>query len=257
MSRVITSIGIWIAVVTIIVLWLPLLAIIYLFDRDPVKYRTGRWFRRLGMAITKVNPTWKLEIDGVNVSNPRNPYIVVCNHQSMADIPLVSHLPWEMKWIAKKELFDLPVVGWMMKMSGDISVDRNAKSKRAQPLIESLSYLKNKCSVMFFPEGTRSRNGKVNRFNEGAFLMAIKSGVTVLPLALDGSHDCLPKHSWKFGKTQTVKLRVLEPISTKELTRADVGELTEKARQVIINQIAEWRNAAPEEIDAMARKKRV
>jgi 1-acyl-sn-glycerol-3-phosphate acyltransferase len=253
MFKVISSISIWFAVIALILLWLPLLGIIYVFDRDPVKYRTGRWFRRLGMAITKVNPTWKLQIDGYEVADPRKPYIVVSNHQSMADIPLISHLPWEMKWIAKKELFDTPVVGWMMKMAGDISVDRKADSRRAQSLIETLSYLKKKCSVMFFPEGTRSLNGKVHRFNDGAFLLAIKAGVPVLPLVLDGSRDCLPKHSWKFGKTQVVKLRVLEPIETEGMNRDHVAELREETRQVIIKQIAEWRDVPLAQIDGLSK----
>lgn len=254
MFRVISSIGIWIAEAVLIILWLPFLVIIYLLDRDPVKYKTGRWFRRLGVAMTKVNPTWKLHIDGFEVKNPRNPYILVCNHQSMADIPLISHLPWEMKWVAKKGLFDIPVVGWMMKMAGDIAVERKVKNRRHQPLIQALSYLKNKCSVMFFPEGTRSLNGKIHKFNEGAFLLAIKTGVPILPLVLDGSHDCLPKNSWIFNNTQVVKLRILDPIETKDLKRSDVGELTDKVREMIINQIAEWRGVDPTEVDSMRRK---
>lgn len=257
MFRVISSIGIWIAEFLLILIWLPFLGIIYLLDRDPVKYKTGRWFRRLGVAMTKVNPNWKLKIDGATITNPRNPYVLVCNHQSMADIPFISHLPWEMKWVAKKELFDIPFVGWMMKMAGDIPVDRKAKSRRSKPLIESLSYLKNKCSVMFFPEGTRSLNGKVHRFNEGAFLLAVKAGIPILPLAIDGSHDCLPKKSWIFQSSQVIKLRLLEPIQTQNLTRDDVDELTETVRQSIINQIAEWRGVDPSDVDAMRRKSQV
>lgn len=254
MYRTLRSIWIWAAAILIIVLWLPLLALIRLFDHDQVHYRTGRWFRRLGVAVTKVNPTWRLVIDGKKISDPRRPYVVVCNHQSMADIPLISHLPWEMKWVAKKQLFDLPVVGWMMKMAGDIPVDRAAKSRRHQPIIRSMSYLKDKCSVMFFPEGTRSVNGKINRFTDGAFLLAIKTGTPVLPLALDGSHECLPKHSWKFGDVQTVRLRVLEPVETTGLSRGDVEALRDKVRNMIVTQIAEWREAPSETIDALTVK---
>lgn len=243
------------AVILLIVFWLPFLGLIRLFDRDTVHYKTGRWFRRLGVAVTKVNPTWKLEIDGYHVEEPRRPYVVVSNHQSMADIPLVSHLPWEMKWVAKKQLFDLPVVGWMMKMAGDIPVDRRAKSRRHQPIIKSMSYLKKKCSVMFFPEGTRSVNGKVNRFTDGAFLLAIKSGVPVLPLVIEGSGECLPKNNWIFGDTQVVRLRVLEPVETTGMKRENVEELRDKVRDMIMAQIAEWRQVEKKIVDALSSKK--
>ena len=64
--------------------------------------------------MTKANPAWRLHISGERISDPRRPYIVVSNHQSHADIPLISHLPWEMKSLAKIELFQMPVIGWML-----------------------------------------------------------------------------------------------------------------------------------------------
>ncbi len=243
------SIWIWIATITLIVVWLPLLALIKLFDRDPVRYRTGRWFRRLGIAMTKANPSWRLHISGERISNPRNPYVVVSNHQSHADIPLISHLPWEMKWLAKVELFKLPFVGWMLKLAGDIPVNREDKRQGVQVLGTAGNYLKQKCSVMFFPEGTRSPDGKVHHFNEGAFRVAIKAGVPVLPLAIEGSRNCLPKHSWKFGEPSDIFLKVLTPIDTTGMKTSDTAVLAERVRQRIISQIAEWRNAPPQEVD--------
>lgn len=117
MLSTLRSLWIWTAVVALILLWLPLLAVIRLFDGDPVRYRTGFWFRRLGRAMTTVNPAWRLHISGETIDNPRRPYVVVSNHQSHADIPIISNLPWEMKWIGKAELFSIPVIGWMMALS--------------------------------------------------------------------------------------------------------------------------------------------
>ena len=92
------SIVTWIAILMLMALWLPLLALLRLFDRDPARYRTGRWFRRLGKIMTRLNP-WKIEISGATIDDPRHPYIVVSNHQSSADIPIISCLPWEdAKW---------------------------------------------------------------------------------------------------------------------------------------------------------------
>ncbi|MDX1516917.1 MAG: lysophospholipid acyltransferase family protein, partial [Woeseiaceae bacterium] len=97
---------------------------------------------------------------------------------------MISRLPWEMKWVAKAELFRLPVVGWMMRMADDIPVDRDAKTSRARVLVVARERLSHHCSVMFMPEGTRSRDGRVHAFNDGAFRLAIKAQVPVLPLAL-------------------------------------------------------------------------
>ncbi len=248
----IRSIWIWFATILLILLWLPLLATIRLFDRDPVHYRTGRWFRRLGVAMTKANPAWRLHISGERISDPRRPYIVVSNHQSHADIPLISHLPWEMKWLAKIELFQMPVIGWMLKLAGDIAVDRQDKRQGVQVLIVVGNYLRQKCSVMFFPEGTRSPDGRVHPFNEGAFRLAIKHRVAILPLAVEGSRNCLPKHSWKFGEPADIQLKVLSPVETTGLEVKDTTQLCESVRRMIIDQIAEWRNVASSEVDACA-----
>ncbi|MBI5471033.1 MAG: 1-acyl-sn-glycerol-3-phosphate acyltransferase [Ignavibacteriae bacterium] len=246
------SAWIWFATATLIVVWLPLLAAIRVFDRDPVRYRTGRWFRRLGIAMTKVNASWRLHISGERISDPRRPYIVVSNHQSYADIPLISHLPWEMKWLAKVELFRVPIIGWMLTMAGDIAVDRKDKQQGVRVLLTAGQYIKQHCSVMFFPEGTRSPDGRVHRFTEGAFRLAIKYKVPVLPLVVEGSRGCLPKHSWKFGEPADIQLKVLPPVETIGLEAKDTERLRDTVRGAIISQIAAWRNVAASEVDANA-----
>lgn len=252
MLNALRSLWIWFAVIALILLWLPLLALVKLFDRDPVRYRTGRWFRRLGVAMTRVNPSWRIHLSGQEaVANPRKPYVVVSNHQSHADIPILSNLPWEMKWIGKKELFALPFIGWMMKLAGDIPVDRSDRRSGAKMLLTSMKYLDQKCSVIFFPEGTRSPDGRVGRFNDGAFHLAIKSQATILPVAVEGSYGCLPKKSWKFGKPSDVYVRVLPEVDTIGLTKNDATALTAKVRQMIIEQIAGCRRVPLSEIDTI------
>jgi 1-acyl-sn-glycerol-3-phosphate acyltransferase len=248
----IRSLFTWFTTAIIILLWLPLLAISWLFDRDPVRYRTGYLFRKLGTALTMANPSWRLHISGETVSDPRHPYVVVSNHQSLADIPLISNLPWEMKWMGKKELFKLPIIGWMMSLSGDISVDRKNPRSGAQAIIKAQRYLDQKCSVMIFPEGTRTLDGRVRQFTDGAFHLAIRAKVPILPLVIEGSHDCIPKNSWKFGKPSDIFLKVLPPIDTSSLTIEDVQVLREKVRTTIMKQVAEWRTARVEDVDGLA-----
>ena len=249
MTSTIRSLAIWSVVGVLIVCWLPLLAIIRLLDSDPAHYRTGLWFRKLGIAITRINPNWKMQIAGQKIENPRNPYVVVGNHQSHADIPLISNLPWEMKWMVKAELFRILFIGQMLRLAGDIPVERGNRRKAALAFLQAARYLDQKCSVMFFPEGTRSPDGMVHQFAEGAFHLAIKSKVPILPLAVDGSRDCLPKNSWRIGKVDRIFLKVLPPVRTDDLQAEDVSALRDRVRAMIIAQVAEWRNVPPEEVD--------
>lgn len=245
----IKSLLIWLGVAVLIVVWLPMLAVCRLMDRDPALYRTGKLFRKLGKAISNINPNWRISITGAQHIDDRRPYVMVCNHLSQADIPLISNLPWEMKWVAKKELFDTPVVGWMMKLAGDISVDRHATDRKEATFRQARYYLDHNCSVMFFPEGTRSRNGKLNAFTRGAFELALEEGVPVLPMVIDGTQNTLPKRSWKFGVAKHIKLRVLEPVTTEHLRRDELQTLKETIRREILHQLAEWRDKRPGEVD--------
>jgi 1-acyl-sn-glycerol-3-phosphate acyltransferase len=248
----IRSFFIWFTAGLLIVAWLPLLAVSRLFERDRVYYRTGYLFRRLGKVLTFVNPAWQLHISGERVSDPRRPYVVVGNHQSLADIPLISNLPWEMKWMGKAELFGLPVIGWMMKLSGDIPVDRGSARSGVVAFARARQYLEQKCSVMMFPEGTRTIDGRVRQFNDGAFHLAIRSKVPILPIVIEGSRDCIPKHSWRFGKPSDIMLKVLPSIETSSLTVRDVPALRDTVRGAIMEQIAEWRGVSVEAVDGLS-----
>lgn len=240
----------WAAIAGLVLAWLPLLAVVRVFDRDPAHYATGRLFRTLGLLITRVNPAWRVERTGRLPANPRHPYVVVSNHQSSADVPVISTLPWEMKWVAKAVLFRLPVVGWLMRLAGDIPVERGDAASRARVLARAQQYLERRCSVMFMPEGTRAKDGRVRAFQDGAFRLAIEAGVPVLPLAVDGTADALPKHGWKFGPVRC-RLHVLDPIPTEGLALSDAPALRERVRQAILAQIAAWRGVSREVVDGL------
>ncbi len=244
------SMLIWAGIALLVLIWLPILGICRLFDRDPTRYRTGKTFRKLGFFISRINPNWIINIEGADHLDDRTPYVVVSNHLSNADIPLISNLPWEMKWVAKKELFDVPVLGRMMSMSGDISVDRASSNKRAGIFARCSFYLKRKCSVMFFPEGTRSRTGLLNSFSPGAFDLAIQENVPILPIVIDGTQDCLPKKTWVFKRAVQIKLKVLSPVDTSDLKSKDAKALMNRVRSSIADQLAEWRNQPLHEVDS-------
>lgn len=250
MRSVLVSLWVWFAIGTLIVLWVPIMLVARVVDRDPAHYNAGYTLRILGRLLTYVNPFWKVTVDGAFPDDPRHPYVVVGNHFSQADPPIIARVPWEMKWVAKKELFDLPLAGWLLRLSGDISVDRGSKKSRAQVLTTARDYLAKRCSVMFFPEGTRSRDGRVHRFSDGAFRLAIEEEVPILPIALDGTHEALPKHSIWFDPTpEPIRVRVLDPVETDGYRPDQARALQRHVRARIIRQIADWRGTDLDTVD--------
>ena len=242
----------WAAIAVLVLIALPTMLVTRAFDWTAARVRTGRMFRRIGATSTYINPVWQVEVGGIDPATLRHPYVVVSNHQSLADIPVISRLPWEMKWVGKAELFRLPVMGWLMRLAADIPVDRTDAASRASVLLRAQDKIDHGVSVMFFPEGTRSRDGRLKTFYDGAFLLAIEAGVPVLPLAIDGTMDALPKHGWQFGRAD-VRLDVLAPIPTGGLTEADVPALRDRVRETILNHVAAWRELPAESVDSLPR----
>ena len=248
--NIIKSVFIWIFIISVILLWVPVVAVFRLFDRDPAHYMTGFLYRRLGYVITKVIPAYITYSFDPSIKMMREKVVVVSNHQSLGDIPLISTIPFEMKWVAKKALFSVPVVGWMMGWAGDIAVDRKAVNRRKKTLEQAKFYLKHDCPVMFFPEGTRSRNGNLNRFNTGAFDLAIETNSPVLPIALDGTQEYLPKKKWIFGKKGDIKLEVLPMVYPGD---KNSDQLTQEVRENIKTKLAEWRSCKPDDVDNLVK----
>ena len=236
MLSLLRSAWIWTASALLILLWTPLLGVVWLFDRRPLKLRTGRWFRKLGRALARVNP-WRIHISGRENLDSRQVYVVVSNHQSLADIPVISHIALDTKWLAKASLFRLPLIGWMLRMAGDVPVERSDRRKRAQASLTCARYLRQRCSVVFFPEGTRSADTEVQPFNDGPFRLAIREHVPVLPLVVDGSAAALPRHSLIFGPTQDIQLRILKAVSVDGWAVHQAAALRDAVRQKIVDEL--------------------
>jgi len=228
------SVWSWFVLGASMALWLPLMALIRLATRrsDPGRYWVGYMFRQIAVLMATLNPLWRFRISGRMPTDPRNPYLVVSNHESFVDILLISHLPWEMKWLSKAELFRIPVLGWLMHLAGDIPVDRGNPRSAAGAMVRCKEILKEKVSVIIFPEGTRSETDEMLPFKDGAFRLAIDAGVPILPLAVSGAATALRKHDWRFGRS-IAEVRVLEPVETKGLARADIGVLRDRVWHMI------------------------
>jgi 1-acyl-sn-glycerol-3-phosphate acyltransferase len=230
----VASAAIWAAYGVLVVTWTAWLAVVFVVTAplDPGRYTVGRWFRRAAVLAVTINPYWRFRTSGVRLRDPRRPYIAVANHESFADIFLISHLPWEMKWLSKEAIFKIPFMGWMMRMAGDIPVRRGERRSRAEALDQCRDRLRKRVSVMILPEGTRSAAGELLPFHDGAFRLAIEMGVPILPMAVAGTRHAMPKGSLQFSRA-VAEVRVLEPIETTGLSASDVPALRERVRTMI------------------------
>ena len=144
--------------------------------------------------------------------DPSQPHLFVANHKSLADVFLLCLLPWEMKFLSKESIFKIPLLGWQMRVSGDIPIERGNKESARRALDAMRERLSTgKLGRSSFPEGTRSADGSIAPFREGAFRLAIELGVDIVPLAVAGTENTLPKHSLVFRPT-SASVTVLPPI---------------------------------------------
>ena len=219
--------------ILLIVLGLPiqalLLALTFPFDRNRVI--AGRFLRLVGGGISRCFPPWRLEVEG-RWPEGKGPWVVVANHQSILDILMLSRLPREMKWVAKEELFQVPWTGWMMRMSGDIPIRRGDAESGGEALGIAKDYLARGMSVMIFPEGTRSAKGTLLPFKSGAFRLAIDAQVPVLPIAVHGTAQGMPKGG-PWVRPCRAFARILPPIETAGRPPEDAARLRDEVRRRI------------------------
>ncbi|MGA8892066.1 MAG: 1-acylglycerol-3-phosphate O-acyltransferase, partial [Anaeromyxobacteraceae bacterium] len=226
--------------VVVIVLAFPVLLLLVAVTApfDPTRRIPGRFLRLAGSTPTYVFPFWHVRIEG---EQPRTgAYVCTSNHQSFLDIFAMSRQRREMKWIAKEEVFKIPFFGLYFRLSGDISVQRGDRESGGAALTKARWYLDRGMPVMIFPEGTRSRDGRMGPFKPGAFRLAIEAQVPILPVAVTGSADGMPKGS-PWIRPTLVLVRVLAPIETKGMTGSDVVRLMATTRDRIAAAEAELR----------------
>lgn len=187
-----------------------------------------RWARTL-LRIGRVT----VRVHGLDAIPYGRPCVLVSNHASAADIPiLLSHLPFQFRMIAKASLFHIPILGWYMRLAGYVSIDRDSPTRAMRSLERAARRIQSGLPVLVFPEGTRSRTGELQPFTKGAFLLAIQAGVPVVPVAIAGSRQVLARGSLRVHGG-VVDLTIATPIQTQGYTPKDRGRLAEVAHETI------------------------
>ena len=174
--------------------------------------------------------TWKRRIKGLENIDKNKSYIIVINHNSMADILALYFLPLNFRWVSKREVFRMPYIGQFLYMHGDIAIDRSRGADSLRKINEQgKMWIGRGASIAMFPEGTRSKSGEIGRFKQGAFTLAKEAGVEILPVVMHGTRDIIKKNfmvNWR----NVLSVSVLPPISVEEVKSLEMAELIDKTR---------------------------
>lgn len=234
MLRGIASLLVWVVWQIVVVLWTPVVGISLLLTGwwDRPRWIAGRVFRFGAQILIALNPFWRVRVVGDVPDRSSHPFVAVANHESLADIILIGWLPWDMKWLSKSSIFRVPFLGQMMRMAGDVGVERSDAGSRGTSYSKLRRWLRRGASIMIFPEGTRSRTPEMLPFRKGAFRLAIETGLPILPMAVHGTRTAIRKGSMKFGNADVV-VRILDPVPTVGMDGEDLDDLRAGIRRDI------------------------
>ncbi len=189
----------------------------------------SRVWARIILTATGVRVT----IQGKEKIKKGQTYIIISNHQSHFDGPVIAQtLGIQFRWVAKKELLNIPIFGHCLYACGNIFIDRSNRESALRSIETGIQELPEGVGVMFFAEGTRSANGRLGRFKKGGFTAALQTGLPILPITVNGSAKALPKESVVFSSSK-IDVIVGDPIETTEYTHEQIDALMEKTRDAI------------------------
>jgi 1-acyl-sn-glycerol-3-phosphate acyltransferase len=196
----------------------------------------GRWQHacaRVWSWLILTTSRVHVRVEGIENVHPEEITIFCANHQSAMDIPILFvHLPVPFRFVAKRSLFKIPFLGWHLRRSGHIPVDRDRPREAIKSLERAAQEIRAGSSVVLFPEGHRSRTGHMGPFKAGSFYLAILAGVPIVPITLNGTRDVLRPDTYHVrpGRTEMI---IHSPIITKGLMLNDVEKLSQRVRDQI------------------------
>ncbi len=177
-----------------------------------------------GAFYTYIMPAWPAKIEGRSKIRRGATYVLVSNHQSQLDILVLFRLYKHFKWVSKAEIFRFPLIGWNMVLNNYIKLRRGDRESIAQMMADSERQLAQGSSVFIFPEGSRSPDGHLKQFKMGAFILAKKMQVPIMPVVVEGTRFALPKYSVNFHGKHPIKVRVLDEIPYEKFAGKTVEE---------------------------------
>jgi 1-acyl-sn-glycerol-3-phosphate acyltransferase len=174
---------------------------------------------------TWLNPAWRVRIEGREKIRRNAAYVMVANHQSLLDILVLFRLFAHFKWVSKAENFHVPFIGWNMVLNRYIKLRRGSRASIARMMRACERTLRAGSSVMIFPEGTRSPDGRLQPFRHGAFTLAQRAGVPLLPIVVEGTARALPKRGFVLQGRHVIRIRVLDEIPHQRFASVPIDAL--------------------------------
>ena len=237
-ARILSSLF-WLFIVVSSILLFPvavtLWALTVLFDRRLVLLHRFTCF--WASLYTWFNPIWRVRIEGREKIRPGAAYVMVANHQSLLDILVLFRLFRHFKWVSKIENFRVPAIGWNMSLNRYIKLRRGDKASIEKMMEACERTLADGNSIMMFPEGTRSADGRLKPFKPGAFALALQTQSPLLPIVLQGTADALPKRGFVLRGHHDIRVRVLDEIPPSQFEGLSVDALTQRVRDLIVAQL--------------------
>ena len=223
-------IAVWVLLVTL-VLGCTVIVTAFFSDKGDGPHLIARAWARSILWVSRV----KVELKGLDNLPLGTPCILMPIHQSNFDIPvLLGRLPVQFRWLAKAELFKIPIFGRGMRGCGYISIDRSNRKSAFQSLADAAQRIRDGASVLIFPEGTRSRDGEIGPFKKGGFVLTVDAGVPIVPIVIYGTRAIVPKGSLLL-KPGNVYMEVLPPVASTRYTRKTKDLLIEEVREILCN----------------------
>ena len=188
---------------------------------------------------TWLNPAWRVRVTGIEHVRPDTTYVMVANHQSLLDILVLFRLFVHFKWVAKAELFRIICIGWNMSLNRYIRLRRGDPGSIKQMMDDAERTLAEGSSLMIFPEGTRSPDGRLKAFKHGAFTLALRAHVPLLPIVVEGTSNALPKRGFILRGRHAISVRVLPEIPYASFAHESVEELTARMHALFRRELGE------------------
>jgi 1-acyl-sn-glycerol-3-phosphate acyltransferase len=195
--------------------------------------RRLHWFSRAWSWLIMKTILSPVKVTGLEKIDTAKPHVYAVNHASAMDIPvLYVYLPFQFRIVFKKELLAYPVVGWQLRRSGQVCIDQQKPTNSIAAIRSAVKSLKAGMPLVIFPEGGRTPDGEIKPFLPGAFFLALKAQVDIVPVALIGTYELLPMDTYHI-KCRPLEMRVGDPISTAGLTMRDLEGVSEKVRRAM------------------------
>jgi 1-acyl-sn-glycerol-3-phosphate acyltransferase len=239
MFRRILSALFWAFLVVSSVLLFPMALLIWALTApfDPRRRLLHQFTSFWGSLYTWLNPAWPVQLSGREKIRPGVTYVMVANHQSLLDILVLFRVFAHFKWVSKVENFRIPLIGWNMSLNRYIKLKRGDRASVVRMMQECRETLAAGNSIMMFPEGTRSPDGRLRSFKTGAFELAKSAGTPILPILVEGTANALPKRGFVLQGRHRIRITILDEVPHASFADESVEDLTARMRELFASHL--------------------